>query len=68
MDPERYKQVSLNEFETLTDEEEAEGWHFCYVHDWDLVGPMMDQWEDCRCFSDETKFKYFMTYLRGVKQ
>jgi hypothetical protein len=33
----------------LTEEEIAEGWHFCYDWDYLLVGPGMSELEACGC-------------------
>lgn len=48
MTPERYQQL-MDDEDPLSDEEIAEGWHFCY--DWDglLVGPGMEETGCCSC-------------------
>jgi hypothetical protein len=56
MNKDRYMWLISHEEGSLTDEEIAAGWHFCY--DWDglLIGPGMWEFEECcNCGKGENK-------------
>ena len=45
---ERWIEVN-NGGDKLTEEEKAQGFHFCYEFDGLLVGPDMVEWKFCHC-------------------
>ena len=49
MDRHRYEELEADPNARLTDDELAEGWHWC--HEWDqmLVGPGMPEMDACHC-------------------
>lgn len=49
MSPERYKALDADPEGVVTEEEFAQGWHFCPDWDWLLVGPGMPEEEGCCC-------------------
>lgn len=49
MTHERWTQLMRDSTLTLTPEEIASGWHWCYGWDDLLVGPGMMEWQCCDC-------------------
>lgn len=49
MTNERYNQLMWEGKGELTEEEKAEGWHFCREWDGLLIGPGDDEREACSC-------------------
>ena len=49
MDHARYARLMISDAEPLTEREIADGWHFCPEWDGLLIGPGMDEWDDCPC-------------------
>lgn len=49
MTPERYAQIE-RDGSMLTDDEIAEGWHFCEHWNDMLIGPDSPERENCGCF------------------
>jgi len=52
MKPERYKELELGNL-ALTEQEMADGWHWCYDWDYMLVGPEMPEMKVCTCGEDD---------------
>ena len=50
MTEERYKQLMEDDKAKLTDQEVADGWHYCYEFDGLLVGPGMGELRFCACW------------------
>lgn len=48
MNNKRYSDISHGK-EKLSIQEIADGWHFCYDWDYDLIGPGMTEIECCTC-------------------
>lgn len=57
MTEERWIELNENQSSQLTEEEIAEGWHFCLEWDGLLVGPGMQEMECCNCFEPAEKEK-----------
>ena len=54
MEHKRWIRLMESDSLQLTDEEIAQGWHFCGDWDWLLVGPSMPmEWDRCTCHGDK---------------
>lgn len=51
MTTKRRKELEGNLASILTDEEQAEGWHWCLEFDALLVGPGMPELNACKCLA-----------------
>lgn len=49
MTDERWKALMADDESCLTQEEMSEGWHWCLDFDLLLVGPGMDEIQNCNC-------------------
>jgi len=49
MTPERERQLTTDMTTNLTNEEHAEGWHFCPEWDFDLIHKSHPEFEACIC-------------------
>jgi hypothetical protein len=60
MTDQRYDELMSDKNVELTDAEFADGWHFCFDWDGQLVGPGMQSMQFCRCKGvNKTKHKEF---------
>jgi hypothetical protein len=53
--PRRWDEIMNDESIPLTEEEIADGWHFCWEWDQLLVGPGMVELKCCHCLGEEHK-------------